>query len=95
MALIRFNDGVLIPISKIVGEEVVPVTSRNGQHFGGVVTHWTYRYDPLLSTEVMAIHFYLPSTGQRTWRYPLNLRLAHNDGRYDCFQMCGRLTRHI
>ena len=92
MALIRFNDGVLIPVSKIIGEEVIPVTSRSGEPLPGIVTHWSYRFHPWYSTEVMAIHFYVPSTGKRTWRYPLNLRLAHNNGRYDRFRMCGRLT---
>ncbi len=85
--LVRLNDGVLIPLHQLVGEEVVAVESPNREPLHGIVTHYKYRYCRTdCTTKKVAVYFYVPSRGRRTWRYPCNLRLAYNDGRYNYIQ---------
>ena len=86
--IVRLNDGVLIPLRHLVGEEVVTTNrGRNGGEITGIVTGWKYRYCRYWHRTEVAVYFYSPEIGRRTWSYPKHLRLAYNDGRYDALRM--------
>lgn len=85
--IVRLNDGVLISLTHLVGEEVITTNRGTRGGISGIVTGWKYRYCSFWGTTEAAIYFYVPETGRRTWRYPKHLRLAYNDGRYDALRM--------